>query len=80
MKINWHAIITPSLRKPGSQDAGRDSSFRWYDVIQIFNGNNQYQKYLQHFTKQHPSQTALTKQQFFAQKEQEKWSKINRCC
>lgn len=49
-------------------------------LITKLNGNNQYQKYLQHFQEQHSDQTPLTKQQFFAQREQEKWSKINRCC
>jgi len=50
------------------------------NLIAKLNGNNQYQKYLHHFQEQHPSQNPLTKQQFFAKKEQEKWSKINRCC
>jgi uncharacterized short protein YbdD (DUF466 family) len=49
-------------------------------AIGVFNGNSEYKKYLRHFNEHHPKQTPLTKQQFFAKKEQEKWSKINRCC
>ncbi len=48
--------------------------------MMMINGNSQYQKYLQHFYKEHHGQIALTKQEFFAQREQEKWEKINRCC
>ena len=49
-------------------------------VFSSLNGNVEYQKYLEHFRKKHQGQTPLDKKQFFAQKEQEKWSKINRCC
>lgn len=48
--------------------------------IKSLNGNNQYQRYLRHLKQSHPHRTPLTKQQFFAKKEQDKWSKINRCC
>jgi uncharacterized short protein YbdD (DUF466 family) len=52
----------------------------WSLLIKKLSGKDRYQKYLKHFKQNHPDQTALTKQQFFAQKEQEKWNKINRCC
>ncbi len=49
-------------------------------LIRKINGNSQYQQYLQHLQTNHPAENVLTKKQFFAQKEQEKWGKINRCC
>jgi uncharacterized short protein YbdD (DUF466 family) len=49
-------------------------------LIEVLNGDKQYQKYLRHFNEQHTAQTPLTKRQFFAKQEQEKWNKINRCC
>ena len=53
---------------------------RLKSVISKLNGNSEYQKYLQHFNQNHPTQNPLNKKQFFAQKEQEKWGKTNRCC
>jgi uncharacterized short protein YbdD (DUF466 family) len=52
-------------------------------IIQFFsklNHNQEYQGYLAHLKQHHPKQKPLNKRQFFAKKEQEKWSKINRCC
>jgi len=57
---------------------------KWRDSIKNFidkiDGGDQYKKYLKHFYKNHKNQTALSKKQFFAKKEIDKWSKINRCC
>ncbi|MES2677936.1 MAG: YbdD/YjiX family protein [Pseudomonadota bacterium] len=52
----------------------------WSWLIKKLNGQNEYQKYLKHFEQHHSHQIPLTKQRFFAQKETEKWNKINRCC
>jgi uncharacterized short protein YbdD (DUF466 family) len=54
-------------------------------LLSRFNGNDEYQKYLQHFKQNyqrhnHMGQNPLSRRQFFAQKEDKKWSKINRCC
>ena len=49
-------------------------------IITLIKGNDQYQKYLNHLKQFHPSQNPLSKRQFYAKKEQEKWDKINRCC
>jgi len=59
-----------------------------FDMVRIlikeffpFIGADQYQKYLHHFQENsHRDSKPLTKKQFFARREQEKWSKINRCC
>jgi uncharacterized short protein YbdD (DUF466 family) len=49
-------------------------------LFNIVNGNQEYQKYLTHLKASHLNQKPLNKKEFFAKKEQEKWSKINRCC
>jgi uncharacterized short protein YbdD (DUF466 family) len=49
-------------------------------LISKLNGNSEYRKYLEHFNQNHHQQKPLNKKQFFTKKEQEKWSKINRCC
>ncbi|MFT5702768.1 MAG: uncharacterized short protein YbdD (DUF466 family) [Rickettsiales bacterium] len=49
-------------------------------IFKNFNGDKEYQKYLNHSKIHHPKQRSLSKKEFFAQKEKEKWSKINRCC
>ena len=55
----------------------------WQLLKRIFlslDGKSEYKKYLHHCYQEHPDQTILTKQKFFAKKETEKWNKINRCC
>ena len=48
---------------------------KWWKNL---NGETEYQKYLlQHKDSDHE---ILSKKQFFLQKEQKKWGKINRCC
>jgi len=47
----------------------------WWRKI---NGEAEYQKYLlEHKKSEHKP---LSKKEFFLQKEQKKWGKINRCC
>ncbi len=50
------------------------------NFLDKINGNAEYKKYLKHFKHHHHGDKALSKQEFFAKKEQEKWGKINRCC
>jgi uncharacterized short protein YbdD (DUF466 family) len=54
--------------------------FNLKSLFNVVSGNKEYQKYLTHLKKIHPSKKPLNKKEFFAKKEQEKWSKINRCC
>jgi uncharacterized short protein YbdD (DUF466 family) len=50
------------------------------EFSQLLSAEKRYQKYLEHFYREHPDQTPLSKRKFFSQKEQEKWNGINRCC
>jgi carbon starvation protein len=53
-------------------------SFR--QIISFLNGNAEYKKYVKHLKEHHPKQKPLSKKEFFAKKEQEKWEGINSCC
>lgn len=53
-------------------------------LVKKISGEAEYQKYLKHYKKHHTqkphSHKPLTKQEFFAKKEDGKWQKVNRCC
>ncbi len=44
------------------------------------NGDFAYENYLQHQHTKHPHLIPLSKKDFFAASQKNKWSKINRCC
>jgi uncharacterized short protein YbdD (DUF466 family) len=44
------------------------------------NGEFVYQKYLNHFQKNHPTKKPLDKKTFLQDRQKNKWHGINRCC
>ena len=53
---------------------------RAWRYLREVTGDDAYERYLAHHTQSHPDQPPLTREQYFRQRQDEKWSKINRCC
>jgi uncharacterized short protein YbdD (DUF466 family) len=43
-------------------------------------GDDAYERYLQHMARAHPGQTPLSRAQHYAQRQDEKWNRLSRCC
>lgn len=50
----------------------------FWEIIKSCSTDSKYKKYLQH--RHHHQEKPLSKKDFFAREEQQKWNKINRCC
>ena len=51
----------------------------WRYVRQV-SGDDAYERYLAHHRATHPDQSPLTREQYFRKSQDEKWSKVSRCC
>ncbi|EAV47705.1 MAG: putative selenoprotein [Nitrosomonadales bacterium] len=58
------------------------SFFKAWNLIRTISGDNEYDIYLENYLscKKHKNKALITRRQFFKNKLDEKWSKINRCC
>ena len=53
---------------------------RAWRYLREVTGDDAYERHLAHHTQSHPDQQPLTREQYFRQRQDEKWSKISRCC
>jgi uncharacterized short protein YbdD (DUF466 family) len=53
---------------------------RLWRYLRRLSGDDAYEQYLAHMRSAHPERTPLTRAAFFREREQGKWSGINRCC
>jgi uncharacterized short protein YbdD (DUF466 family) len=51
----------------------------WYYLRQV-TGDDAYERYVAHQQAAHPGEAPLTRRQFFKKRQEEKWSKVTRCC
>jgi uncharacterized short protein YbdD (DUF466 family) len=51
----------------------------WHYLRQV-TGDDAYERYIAHQQLAHGSEPPLTRQQFFKKRQEEKWSKVTRCC
>ncbi len=51
----------------------------WHYLRQV-TGDDAYERYIAHQNLAHFGEPPLTRQQFFKQRQDEKWSKVSRCC
>lgn len=51
----------------------------WHYLRQV-TGDDAYERYITHQKLAHAGELTLTRQQFFKQRQDEKWSKVSRCC
>ncbi len=49
-------------------------------VYRWLNGDRAYAFYLKHHELEHPNQAPLSRKAYYRHSQQERWSKINRCC
>lgn len=43
-------------------------------------GDDAYERYLAHHCLRHPGREVLTRQEYFKLRQEQKWSKVSRCC
>lgn len=53
---------------------------RAWGYIRQVTGDDAYERYLAHQSQSHPDHAPLTREQYFRQRQDEKWSKVSRCC
>lgn len=51
----------------------------WQYVRQV-TGDDAYERYVAHQQVAHAGEAPLTRHQFFKKRQDEKWSKVSRCC
>lgn len=51
----------------------------WQYLRQV-SGDDAYERYLAHQRATHPDQAPMTREQYFRRRQDEKWSKVSRCC
>ena len=51
----------------------------WRYLRQV-TGDDAYERYVAHQRLAHAGEPPLTRQQFFKKRQEEKWSKVSRCC
>jgi uncharacterized short protein YbdD (DUF466 family) len=53
---------------------------RAWSYLRQVTGDDAYERYLAHRMQVHPEEPPLTREQYFRQRQNEKWNKISRCC
>lgn len=53
---------------------------RAWSYLREVTGDDAYERYLAHQMQSHPDEQPLTREQYFRQRQDEKWSKVSRCC
>jgi uncharacterized short protein YbdD (DUF466 family) len=53
---------------------------RAWRYLREVSGDDAYERYLAHHRERHPGVPPLTREQYFRRRQDEKWSKISRCC
>ncbi len=51
----------------------------WHYLREV-TGDDAYERYITHQQLAHAGEPPLTPQQFFTKRQNEKWSKVSRCC
>lgn len=53
---------------------------RAWGYLRQVTGDDAYERYLAHHRQAHPGSPPLTPEQYFRKRQDEKWSKVSRCC
>lgn len=53
---------------------------RLWAAIRRLSGDDGYERYLAHHAAAHPDAPALSRREWFARQQHQKWSGIKRCC
>lgn len=53
---------------------------RLWSYLREVTGDDAYERYLAHHRQSHPDESPLSRDQYFRERQDRKWSKISRCC
>jgi uncharacterized short protein YbdD (DUF466 family) len=53
---------------------------RAWSYLREVTGDDAYERYLEHHRGAHPGEAPLSRDRFFRERQDRKWSKISRCC
>lgn len=57
------------------------SALRYFwNFLRQVSGDDAYERYLAHQRAHHHGKRAMTRREYFKQRQDEKWSKVSRCC
>lgn len=48
--------------------------------VRELSGDDAYERYLRHHRQHHPGERAMTRKEYVRFREEQKWSRISRCC
>jgi uncharacterized short protein YbdD (DUF466 family) len=51
-----------------------------WQLLRQATGDDAYERYLAHQRAQHGDRTPLSRRDYFRQRQEQKWSKVSRCC
>jgi|tagenome__1003787_1003787.scaffolds.fasta_scaffold18092353_2 uncharacterized short protein YbdD (DUF466 family) len=51
-----------------------------WQYLREVTGDDAYERYVAHHKVAHAGQQCLTQRQFFVRRQEDKWSKVSRCC
>lgn len=51
-----------------------------WQFIRELTGDDAYERYLAHHLAHHPDREPLTRRDYFRLRQEQKWSKVSRCC
>jgi uncharacterized short protein YbdD (DUF466 family) len=51
-----------------------------WSLLRRLSGDDAFDRYLDHFTRAHPSGSPLTRSEFECRRQELKWGRISRCC
>jgi uncharacterized short protein YbdD (DUF466 family) len=58
---------------------GEPLKLLWRFIREV-TGDDAYERYLAHHRLRHPGRAALTRREYFRLRQEQKWSRISRCC
>jgi uncharacterized short protein YbdD (DUF466 family) len=63
----------------GTNALWRTLRLGWRFVRQV-SGDDAYERYVRHMAQEHPGQAPTTRARYFAAMQEQKWSRVSRCC
>ena len=58
----------------------RQAAARSWRFTRALSSDDAYERYLAHVTRSHPGQVPMTRAQYYRFQQDQKWSRVSRCC
>ena len=65
---------------PANMAADQGPLRRLWGFLRELSGDDAYERYLAHQTREHPDATPMDRRGHFEHSQRQKWSGVNRCC